>query len=205
MSLVRLATVPGPRYLSVASPSLFFRSSPATIASSRGRATRQEPVPLKAMALRFLEPITAPEPVRPACLPSLVMQAYRTKASPAGPIATIRISWSFSRALTRRSVSLAAHPARYWTSRNSTLSSWSTKQVKWGALPVITRASNGMRLSSSATGPEDRESPMKSVRGDLQATANLEVEGMPTPARVLPVRIRGASGERGSTPLGAQE
>jgi hypothetical protein len=46
---------------------------------------------------------------------------------------------------------------------------------------------------------------MQSVRGDLQATANLEVEGMPTPARGLPVRIRGTSGERGPTPLGAQE
>jgi hypothetical protein len=47
------------------------------------------PVPLEAMAFRFLEPITAPRPHLPAALlSSAMMLASLTSLSPAGPMVT---------------------------------------------------------------------------------------------------------------------
>jgi len=51
---------------------------------------RQDAFPEMAMALRFLDPITAPEPPRPACLcPSMVIAENLTRFSPAGPITAV--------------------------------------------------------------------------------------------------------------------
>ena len=62
--------------------------------SAAGSATGTLAWPRQAIALRFLLPITAPMPVRPAARePMLRMQAYLTRFSPARPIA---ISWSLS-------------------------------------------------------------------------------------------------------------
>ena len=43
-------------------------------------------VPVTAIALSRLAPITAPSPPRPACRDAWLMVAYRTRRSPAGPI-----------------------------------------------------------------------------------------------------------------------
>ena len=54
------------------------------------------------------------------------------------------------------------------------------------ALPLITSASKGIRDSSSATGPEDRESPTNPVSGDLHATAIFAEPGTPAPKKRAP-------------------
>ncbi len=69
-------------------------------------ATLMVPLPRTAIAFRFLEPMTAPVPVRPAMRPSsLAMQAKRTIFSPAGPMAEMRTSSEPSSLRRRRSVS----------------------------------------------------------------------------------------------------
>ena len=70
------------------------------------------------------------------------------------------------------------------------------------ALPLITKASNGIRDSSSATGPDERESPTNPVRGDLHATAIFEDPGTPAPRNGPRVKMSGFSEDRGSTPGG---
>ncbi len=62
-------------------------------------ATATDPVPLMAIALRFFEPITAPNPLRPAALLSLIMQAILLRFSPAGPMHIQRIFWSLRSSL----------------------------------------------------------------------------------------------------------
>ncbi len=55
-----------------------------------GLATATLPVPLTATAFRFLDPMTAPTPDRPAARSlSLIIAAIRDNFSPAGPIAKI--------------------------------------------------------------------------------------------------------------------
>ena len=68
--------------------------------------------------------------------------------------------------------------------------------------PFITSASKGIRESSSATGPEDSESPTNPVSGDLQATVIFADPGTPAPKNGPRAKIRGASGESGSAPGG---
>ena len=70
-------------------------------------------VPRTATALRFLEPITAPMPVRPlARLPMFMIAASRTSFSPDGPIAATSIRGSPSSALTVSTVSVVVLPHR---------------------------------------------------------------------------------------------
>jgi len=81
-------------------------------------------------ALRFLLPITAPTPVRPAArpsLPSLIMEAYRTRFSPAVPTLVTAALGSVS---SRRAASIAyvSVPHRWRASRSSTLVSVTTVQ-----------------------------------------------------------------------------
>ena len=104
--------VPRVRYFSVASPRLRLLRSARISSSISGSANDTLSCPRTAMALRFFDPITAPGPVRPACLPpSLAMPAYRTRFSPAGPIlATLYIPPSC--ALTARSVADVPIPTR---------------------------------------------------------------------------------------------
>ncbi len=64
--------------------------------SSSGCATGTGVSPTETMALRFLLPITAPSPIRPAARPlSDIMLANLTKFSPAGPITRVAIRCSF--------------------------------------------------------------------------------------------------------------
>src|SRR5260370_628917 len=70
----------------------FLRTARIACMNSAGRATLTPRVPRTATAFRFFEPITAPTPDRPAarCL-SLMMQAKRTRFSPAGPMQAMRV------------------------------------------------------------------------------------------------------------------
>ena len=84
------AIVPMFLYFSVAFPILFLLNTflLARNASSSAESTTDEP--RNEIAFNFLDPITAPVPVRPACRPpSLLMVAKRTRFSPAGPMQAI--------------------------------------------------------------------------------------------------------------------
>ena len=68
--------------------------------------------PLIATALRFLDPMTAPIPVRDADLSSWIILAILTRFSPACPIAATRILLSPSSSFISDSVSLMFLPHR---------------------------------------------------------------------------------------------
>ena len=126
------------------------------------------------MAFRFLAPITAPSPPRPACRPSQLIVAKRTCRSPAGPMAATWVAGDRP-ARTAASVSAADSPAHLDASRISTRSPSTNRQASVGARPVTTRASTPRRFRASAKRPDARESAMNPVRGDLAATANFAV------------------------------
>ena len=82
-------------------------------------------VPRTTTALRFLEPMTAPMPVRPlARLPMLMIAARRTPFSPAGPIAATSTFGSSSSSLSRSVVSDVVLPHRWPAGRSSASPSW---------------------------------------------------------------------------------
>ena len=116
----RFATVPISRYLAVCSPKLRCRRAAAAAATPSGSATETRALPDNATALRFLEPMTAPTPPRPACRPSLLMVANRTRFSPAVPTAATRTASLPSSARMAASVSAALRPQSRLASRNST-------------------------------------------------------------------------------------
>ena len=70
------------------------------------------------------------------------------------------------------------------------------------ACPVITKASPQVFFSSVARKLEDKESPMKPVRGDLAMTANLLEVVRRLPTNGLPTKINGLPGPKGSAPAG---
>ena len=82
----RLASVPSSRYFAVAGPNDRSRRSRANASTSPGCAVATLVAARTAIALRFFAPMTAPSPPRPACRPSCEIVAYRTPASPPGPI-----------------------------------------------------------------------------------------------------------------------
>jgi hypothetical protein len=86
----RFASVPSPRYFSVAGPKERARRSLAAASTACGSATAHFVPARTATALSRLEPITAPSPPRPAWRPSCETVAKRTSRSPAGPIAATR-------------------------------------------------------------------------------------------------------------------
>ena len=195
-----LARVPRVRYFSVAGPRLRrVRSRPISFSRSGSKAGTVC-VPRTAMALRFFEPMTAPGPVRPACLPpSLLMLAKRTRFSPAGPMhATLRLYPR--RCFTACSVCDVVRPARSDASRKSTSPSSMDSSVGESHRPVMTSASQPVFFSSVARKLDDSESPMNPVRGDLASTANLLDVVSLLPTRGLVTNISGFSGPIGSTP-----
>ena len=86
----RLASVPSSRYFAVAGPNDRSRRSRAAARTASGSAVATFAAARTAIAFRFLAPMTAPRPPRPACRPSCEIVAYRTPRSPAGPIAATR-------------------------------------------------------------------------------------------------------------------
>src|SRR5207244_12120450 len=68
--------------------------------------------------------------------------------------------------------------------------------------PISTRASNPLRLAAKAKCDDDKESLRRSVKGDLDTTANLAdvVSGVPT--KGLRQKRSGASEASGSSPAG---
>ena len=86
----RLASVPSSRYFAVAGPNDRSRRSRAAASTLPGSAVATLAAARTAIAFRFLAPMTAPSPPRPACRPSCEIVAYRTPRSPAGPIAATR-------------------------------------------------------------------------------------------------------------------
>jgi hypothetical protein len=59
------------------------------------------------------------------------------------------------------------------------------------------------RFSSSAKWLEESESAMNPVSGDFVTTANFAVVVRPVPTSGAVAKMRGLSGDRGSTPAGA--
>ncbi len=59
------------------------------------------------------------------------------------------------------------------------------------------------RFSSRAKWLDESESAMNPVSGDLVTTANFAVVVRPVPTRGADAKIRGLSGDSGSTPGGA--
>ena len=153
---------------------------------------------MTAIAFKFFEPITAPGPVRAACLPpSLVILANFTKFSPAGPIQAIRKNLpNFSFSLF--SVSKVEIPFKSDPGRNSTPSCEIFKTLVLVAFPLIIRASQPLPFSAVAKKLEDKESPIKLVSGDFVTTANLlEVVNL-LPTKGLHAKIKGLAGSKGS-------
>ena len=154
------------------------------------------------MAFIFLDPITAPFPVRPACRPpSLLMLANLTIFSPAGPMQAIpypgpkvSIKWP--------SVMEVVFPNRCEASLNWIPDSSTFRDSHWLDEPRIMTASAPIPLIDSANELEDRESPMKPVWGDLETTANFDVVVRRLPTRGLAQKINGLAGENGSAPGG---
>ena len=66
----RFASVPSSRYFAVAGPNDRARRSLAAASTASGSAVATFPAARTAIAFRFLAPITAPRPPRPACRPS---------------------------------------------------------------------------------------------------------------------------------------
>ena len=164
---------------------------------------RGDSAPRRAMAFKFLEPMTAPGPQRPAWRPpSLAMLAYFTRFSPAGPMLATLMRLSPSRSLTARSVSVVLSPNKPLASRNWGLPSCTNSRVGESACPVTISASPQAFFNSVARKLEERESPMNPVRGDLVSTANLLEVVRRDPTRGLPTNISGLSGPRGSAPGG---
>ena len=89
-----------------------------------GSSTRTPTVPCTATALRFLEPITAPTPERPAARwRSLMMHAKRTPRSPATPIEATFSSGFWCCAFSASSVCQTVSPHSSPAGRISTWSS----------------------------------------------------------------------------------
>ena len=103
----------------------FFLAAQVACIIALGEATATPPVPRTAMALRFLEPMTAPTPLRPAarCL-SFMIDAKRTRFSPAGPMHETMASWTPVSALMVSSVSQTPLPHRCCAGTSWTSSSY---------------------------------------------------------------------------------
>jgi hypothetical protein len=143
------ATVPMPRYLSVSDPTLRRRRTSAIRATSRGCAIEVSTSPRTTIAFRFFEPITAPDPPRPAWRPSLLIVAKRTSRSPATPIAAMH-ACPLAAGRRRACASSALEPASAAADRISIVSPSMARDASAGARPVITRASIPSRFSSTA-------------------------------------------------------
>src|SRR5207302_2029047 len=86
LNVRRFDTVPSSRYLAVAGPNDLADRAFAAATTPAGSATGVRTEPRTPTALIFFDPRTAPSPPRPACRPSWLIVAYRTRCSPAGPI-----------------------------------------------------------------------------------------------------------------------
>ncbi len=98
-------------------------------------AMATEASPRRAIALRFLAPITAPRPRRPTTRRSLTMQASRDSFSPAGPMHEMRTFWSCSLSLMTCWQSPLCSPQSSSASRNVTLPSLIHSHVGFSATP----------------------------------------------------------------------
>src|SRR5690554_1205159 len=118
---------PVPKVPKALASSLVFMNSPIFLLISRtfsGLDTGISPVPLTAIALSFLDPITAPPPPLPgARCPSLIGQERSESLSPAGPIAETLILGSPVSFFNSSQTSLESIPQRFEASLISTLPS----------------------------------------------------------------------------------
>ena len=158
-------------------------------------------LPRTAMARRFLEPMTAPKPQRPLkCFSSLVMLAYNTPFSPAGPIWATRMRSSFSSLRIASCTSPVILPHRWEASFSSYCPSWIHRYTGLGLLPVRTIASKPAKRSSGPQKPPPSLEPMVPVSGLLALTAcrALPLIGAPTTAEIENTST--FSGPSGSAP-----
>ena len=129
----------------------------------------------------FFDPSTAPLPPRPACRPSWEMVANRTLFSPAGPIEAIRNRESkcFRKLLSQSGI-LKPHKSGHASIR--TLSFSTTMMDGCFAAPMISIASNPVRLPAMAKPLPASESLIRPVNGLLETTANFAdvVSALPT-------------------------
>jgi len=131
-------------------PETFPAQASAIASTPAASATETPESPRIAIAFRFFAPMTAPTPPRPACLPSLLIVAKRTRFSPAKPIAATRASDAFTAVRTKASVDAALRPRQAAASPKTTRPRSTKTYDSDSARPVTTSASMPARLSSSA-------------------------------------------------------
>jgi hypothetical protein len=132
------------------SASTFFAARVAFMKAAGSRTLPTPLVPRTAIAFRFLAPITAPTPERPAArCRSLITPAKRQPASPARPIEETRICGSWCFVLRRCSVSHVVRPQTPAASRSSALSSSMCRYTGFGERPSRMIMSQPAILSSA--------------------------------------------------------
>ena len=110
--------------------------------NARASPTATDPVPRTTSALRFLLPMTAPDPPRPALWYwSVERQAKGMSCSPAGPVERTLCHGPISSRTFCSRAAVSRPQKRPSAGRNSTRSSSTSTSTGCGALPVITTRS----------------------------------------------------------------
>ena len=167
--------------------------------NASGCAMRGRAPPRDVIALRFLEPKTAPSPARPAARSPLNSAAYRTRFSPAGPI-TSAPAFAGSLAASASCTSDVRMPHRSPASPNVTSPSAISRCVGAAARPVITSASTPAFLRYVPNGPPQLDDATIPVSGESAETSNRAVEGAPVPVSGPVATTMTFSGPSGSVP-----
>src|SRR4030042_2061525 len=157
-------------------------------------------LPFTAIALSFLEPMTAPRPERPAALPLLfITAAMRLIFSPEGPIQATSSSLPCV-SLSISCVSKESLPQSLPASFNSALPLSINKYTGLSDFPVKNTASYPANLRKGPTLPPELASPQPPVSGDFPTMIYLEPPMASVPVST-PVTIPSmASVPNGSTP-----
>ena len=146
-------------------------------------------------AFRFLLPMTAPAPQRPATRSPLAAQAKRTPFSPAGPMTSLPYrsgSSSWVRSVSR--------PWSWGQASMRILPSSTTTMLSSGAFPHRMSPSKPAFFSSIPKGPPQLEEAIPPVRTFLKVMLNRLELGAPVSFMGPVLTISTASGLRGSSP-----
>ena len=158
--------------------------------------------PLTTMALRFLLPMTAPSPHLAAAPPcSLMMDAIRTRFSPAGPIQATETSRPWSAIRDRIDLEVP-NPHRSFAFLRSTESSSTEMYTGFSDLPFITIPSYPANFRSAPHHAPELASPQIPVRGEIAETAHFPDIGRSVPVKGPLAKTRRLLGERGSMTSG---
>src|SRR6056297_1057740 len=157
------------------------------------------PVPLTVIALRFLEPITAPTPDLPAALSSsFIIAAILLRFSPPGPIVRTLVPLVAS-LVGSFVVSDTYLPHTLEASFNSTLSSSIERYTGFSDFPSNITASNPADFNSAPQKPPEFEDAMVPESGDLVTTIYLPPVNAGLPVKGPVITISLLSGLNAST------